>query len=199
MAGSMVRGLLFIMLYIAFGQYSIASEIISPGSEWRYFDAADVSSNWYQVNFDDNHWPIGRAQLGYGEGDEVTITKFGPNQADKYPVQYFRINFLHIEATTDKVVLRMLVDDGARVYLNGEVIFEVNLSPNNKAQMLAVNSLIEHVWIEVPLNDIKLNQGENTLAVSVHQLSHKSSDLSFDLALISGSNISQVPLNSRAN
>ncbi|WP_299801882.1 hypothetical protein [uncultured Shewanella sp.] len=164
----------------------MASEIISPGSEWRYFDGADISATWFLADFDDSHWPVGPAQLGYGEGDEATITDFGPNQADKYPVQYFRINFFQREVTTDKVVLRLLVDDGARVYLNGEVIFEVNLSSSNKAQQLADNSLIEHVWIEAQLNDIKLNQGDNILAVSVHQLSHKSSDLSFDLALVSG-------------
>ena len=43
--------------------------------------------------FDDSAWASGNAQLGYGDGDEVTTVGFGPNANTKYVTTYFRRTF----------------------------------------------------------------------------------------------------------
>src|SRR5580765_8581020 len=50
--------------------------LIKAGDEWRYRNAGtDPGPKWREVDYNDNDWRFGRAQLGYGEGDEVTITE----------------------------------------------------------------------------------------------------------------------------
>ena len=182
----MIKRGLFILLSLVFPPHAHAEELIAPGSQWRYFDSApDLPSAWYLPAFDDSLWPMDRAQFGYGEDDEHTVTHFGPDKDNKYPVQYFRTTFVqHGEPLNNQLLLRLLIDDGARVYLNGVNIYQLNLPAVKRPHQLATNSLIEHTWIEVPLENVPLIQGKNTVAVSVHQLRPTSSDLSFDLALI---------------
>ncbi|MCJ8301392.1 beta galactosidase jelly roll domain-containing protein [Shewanella sp.] len=188
----MIKRGLFILVSLVFFAQAHAAELIAPGSQWRYFDSApELPPTWYLPEFDDSRWPIDRAQFGYGEEDEHTVTHFGPDKDNKYPVQYFRTTFVqHEDSLNSQLILRLLIDDGARVYLNGVNVYQLNLPAVNEPHQLATNSLIEHVWIEVPLAHVTLIQGDNTLAVSVHQLSPTSSDLSFDLALV---NVPVVP------
>lgn len=193
----MIKKLLFIIFYLAICPQAHGFELIAPGSQWRYYDREPaLPKSWYLAEFDDSQWSMNRAQFGYGEEDENTVTNYGADKDNKYPVQYFRTRFVQLEAPIKShLVLRLLVDDGARVYLNGVKIYQVNLSSAGGASQFATNSLIEHVWIEVPLENVNLIQGENTLAVSVHQLSPTSSDLSFDLALVNLSVSTDTPAN----
>jgi hypothetical protein len=43
--------------------------------------------------FGDAAWPSGRAQLGYGDGDEATTISFGTNASSKRITAYFRRPF----------------------------------------------------------------------------------------------------------
>ena len=179
---------LLVIFSILFSFDLQAAEIISPSSEWRYFDKGVIDDNqWFNSDFNDTHWPVGKGQFGYGEGDESTITSFGNDLNNKPLTQYFRRKFELVDLNgLDEVNMRLLVDDGAIVYLNGKEIYRVNVPEGVSFPKRAVNSLIEHVWIQVPLQASLFNNKENTIAVAVYQLSAKSTDLSFDLALISG-------------
>ena len=55
-----------------------AEPLLRMGSTWNYLDnGSNQGTSWRQVGFDDSSWKSGRAQLGYGDGDEVTQVGYG--------------------------------------------------------------------------------------------------------------------------
>jgi hypothetical protein len=48
--------------------------LIGGGSAWRFRDTgANLGSAWILPSYSDASWPTGFAQLGYGDGEEVTV------------------------------------------------------------------------------------------------------------------------------
>jgi hypothetical protein len=48
--------------------------LVPAGSVWKYHDqGSNLETAWSQPGYNDNQWSSGRAQLGYGEGDEATV------------------------------------------------------------------------------------------------------------------------------
>lgn len=163
-----------------------AKELIAPNSNWAYFDQPEApQQHWQHTTFDDSHWQRGAAAFGYGEDDEQTVTSYGIDPHNKPLTQYFRKTFeAPAQAIDSALILRYLVDDGAVFFLNGVEIHRVNLPSEVGHHTTATHSNIEHVWIEAPLDNVRLHSGVNTLAVEVHQISRGSSDISFDAALL---------------
>ena len=65
-----------------------AEELIPFGAQWRYLDTgATPPANWVEPGFDDTGWAQGNAQLGFGDGDETTVTDAG------HVVTWFRTTF----------------------------------------------------------------------------------------------------------
>ena len=57
--------------------------LISTESVWKYLDnGRNQGTAWRGRTFNDNRWDQGRAELGYGDGDETTEVGFwrGPGQ-----------------------------------------------------------------------------------------------------------------------
>ena len=81
------------------------------------------------LGFDDSTSSQGPAELGYGEGDEVTPTTTGPNPASPSVTTYFRHEFdiADAAAVTD-LTIGVLRDDGFAAYLNGVEVGRNNLS-----------------------------------------------------------------------
>lgn len=171
------------------------AELITPGSQWQYFNNAGIpGANWYQNDYDRRSWQTGFAEFGYGDGEESTVISFGNDANNKPITQYFAKTFIASDLSIiDALKLRLLADDGAVVYLNGKEVFRFNIPLEANHDTLAVDSPIESIWVEHPLSSSLLQQGENLIAVEVHQVSAKSSDLSFDLAL------TYTPVNSIVN
>jgi len=163
-----------------------AKEIVSPQSTWRYYD--DISpprGAWKSLTYNDATWSQGKAQFGYGERDETTVTSYGQDPKNKIITQYFRKTFKLDTSKKSTLILRYIVDDGAIFYINEKEVHRVNLPKNAEHNTLATSSDIEHVWVELPIEVQNLQSELNVIAVEVHQLSASSSDLSFDAALIS--------------
>lgn len=178
---------LTVVLFLCFTFKAFSVELIPPGSEWRYYDKTEkISEQWFTSAYEDKDWSTGLGQFGYGEGDESTVTSFGDDPENKPLAQYFRRTFFVQDINLLKEVkLRLLVDDGALVYLNDKEVHRINLSDKEPTPLKAVNSLIEFVWVQVPLEKSLFKAGENTISVAVYQISASSTDLSFDLALVS--------------
>ncbi len=103
--------------------------LVPDGATWRYLDdGSDQGTPWKDAGFDDSLWSSGSAELGHGDGDEVTLVGFGPNPGDKHITTYFRRVF-DLEGSNDLVRadLRLLRDDGAIVYLNGIEVARSNM------------------------------------------------------------------------
>ncbi|MFL0195326.1 metallophosphoesterase [Clostridium sp. WILCCON 0269] len=169
---------------------TIIDILIPMGASWMYFDkGSDLGTSWRELDFDDSSWPSGLAELGYGDGGEVTVISYGPNVHKKYITTYFRKHFTAYDTSIYKsLVLRIQRDDGAVVYLNGKEVYRTNMpSGIIKYNTLAIKALngIDEVSFEKTIIDTNfLKNGDNVIAVEIHQVSPSSSDISFNFQLL---------------
>ncbi len=162
-----------------------ASVLIAAGSDWRYLnDGTDPGEAWRTPEFDDASWPAGPAQLGYGDGDEKTVTRDAAAETVHPITAYFRHAF---EIPADEVFqafrIRLLRDDGAVVYLNGKEVLRDNMPDGDVTPDTTASGSTdrENAFRVFTLSAEDLRAGSNLLAVEVHQHAANSSDLSFDL------------------
>ncbi|MCG8313900.1 MAG: endonuclease/exonuclease/phosphatase family protein [Pseudomonadales bacterium] len=163
--------------------------LIAAGSEWKYLDdGSDQGSLWTEAAFDDAGWASGSAQLGYGDGDESTLVSYGPDSGNKYPTTYFRktVNIANADDVI-QLVARIMRDDGAVVYVNGTEVLRTNMPDGVITSTTYAGSAIggaaESTFYQYYLLTDALVDGDNTIAVEVHQSDAGSSDISFDMAL----------------
>lgn len=170
---------------------TLAADVLVPaGSTWRYRDnGTNQGTAWRTAAFNDAAWPSGAAQLGYGDGDEVTTVSYGPDANAKYVTTYFRHTFnVSNPAAYTSLLLSTLRDDGAVVYLNNVEVWRSENMPSGAItyQTLASWALgtpEEATFYDTNLASSLLVAGTNVLAVEVHQADVTSTDLSFDLRL----------------
>jgi hypothetical protein len=166
-----------------------ATTLVSAGSTWRYLDdGSNQGTAWSAVAFNDGGWKSGRAQLGYGDGDEVTVIGYGSNANAKFITSYFRLAFNVADpAGFTALTLRLLRDDGAVVYLNGTEVFRSNLPSGTIGYTTlapaAIGGTDETTFVSTALSPDLLRAGQNVLAVELHQCNGTSTDVSFDLEL----------------
>ena len=161
------------------------SPLINMGSTWNYSDTGtDLGTSWYSVGYDDSSWKNGQAELGYGDGDETTILGYGTNKNNKYPTYYFRKVFeLTSKEGIQDLTMRVKYDDGAVVYLNGVEIKRLNMPVGTIGYSTYAASTNEAPTNEFSVDPDLLVNGQNEIAVEIHQGNATSSDVSFDLDL----------------
>ncbi len=195
---------------IAYSGTSSTQTLIAPyndvpgqGALWKYFVSATAPpATWKDNSFNDAAWPQGAAELGYGDGDEVTNVGF----ADTDPVTagnqrnittYFRttISIANPSAFTG-LNLRLKRDDGAVVYINGQEVWRSNMPTTGAITSTTPATAASddgETWQTLALTPARytLNAGNNTVGVEIHQSGSTSSDITFDLELTG--NITVVP------
>lgn len=163
--------------------------IIPKQSIWKYSDTGiDPGTSWKTAGFDDTNWKSGPAEFGYGDGDEKTVIAYGSDVNNRYITSYFRTSFtVKNKQTFSGMTLLLKCDDGAIIYLNGNEIQRFNLpSGDITPGTLALTSLAgtaESIFKSFTLGPELLAEGNNIIAVEVHQAAANSSDLSFDMEL----------------
>lgn len=159
----------------------------NAGSIWSYNDIGmDLGTAWREIGYDDSSWASGPAQLGYGDGDEVTTLSFGPDSNNKYPTYYFRYEFTIADASIyGDLIFNILRDDGAVVYLNGVEIIRDNMPAGtityNTFATSTVGGSDEDTFFNYTIANL-LQNGDNVIAVELHQRNGSSSDLGFDMS-----------------
>ena len=161
--------------------------LVAAGSVWKYLDnGTDQGTAWREPAFNDNSWDSGAAEMGYGDGPEVTTVSYGPNETQKYRTTYFRREF-NIDDPTEfaSLSLELQRDDGAIVYLNGKLVFSSNMPTSGVIYTTPASGVVggndETTFFSNAVDIADLVVGTNTFAVEVHQASDSSSDISFDL------------------
>ncbi|MEE8452602.1 MAG: lamin tail domain-containing protein, partial [Thermoguttaceae bacterium] len=163
--------------------------IIDAGSDWKFLDdGSDQGVAWYAPGFNDSQWDEGPAQLGFGDGDEATLIEFGPDDQNKYTTTYFRRTFEYTgdPAELDDLTIDIVRDDGSIVYINGHEGPRSNMpsGPVNYKTLSGTNTGSENAFRNLGSIDPGwLVQGENVIAVEIHQKTLYSTDLSFDLKM----------------
>ncbi|WP_241759549.1 polysaccharide deacetylase family protein [Pyxidicoccus parkwayensis] len=151
---------------------------IPLGSTWKYnASGTDPGASWNLPSYVDSAWPSGAAELGYGDGDERTvIPKTTPSQSSVY----FRkkVTLGAVSAAS----LRVKYDDGVAVYVNGTLVYSVNMA-NGLGHSTYASASTENAVSIASISPAAFVAGENTIAVMVKQVGPTSPDLSFDLEL----------------
>lgn len=167
-------------------------DFLTTGHEWKYLDdGSDAGTIWRTVDFDDAAWASGPSELGYGDRDEATEVGWIDMEPETGGLQrnattYFRTTVeIADPASFSWFVVKLKYDDGAAVYVNGaEAVRTENLSAgaafNTYSEGSTPNERTHHEFI-IPTT--LFVEGENTIAVELHQASSRSSDISFDLIL----------------
>ncbi|MDX1905943.1 MAG: DUF839 domain-containing protein, partial [Bacteroidia bacterium] len=162
---------------------------VAKKSDWSYLDDGSSPAAWTALAFNDTVWSVGKAPLGYGDNDVETSISFGSNPAQKHVTSFFRkrFNIADVTALTSNVEMQLRVDDGAVVYINNTEVARVNMptgsitSTTLAAQSVEGDTEKPYFVFDVPATAFV--NGENIVAVEVHQVSGASDDKFFDLAL----------------
>ncbi len=187
--GSLFRLGCWLGLMAGIGVAATAQAILVPsGAEWRYHNSnVNLGSTWRQAGYNDNDWSSGSAPLGAGDSHIVTSIGMGPS-GGRYPTIYFRRTFsVSSAAAYEGLILRLLRDDGAAVYLNGTLLVADGVaipSDHNQFATQIVDGANESTYFVYTAPAAALANGLNVLAVEVKQANATSSDLGFDLELV---------------
>jgi len=162
--------------------------LIPAGSSWQYYCSGNQPADgWQTAGYNSSSWNVGNAELGYGDGDEATVIPSGVS-GNRILTAYFRHSFNYAPSSgLNSILLKLLRDDGAVVYLNGTELLRSNMPTGivqyNTLASSTVDGSAEDTFLEYNLPLDLLQNGSNLLAVEVHQRSATSSDISFNLSL----------------
>ena len=103
--------------------------IASGQSRWRYragsSEASSPRSAWRKRDFnEDDTWKNGRAPIGYGDGDDSTTISMQNYFSSVYLRRVFDVSANEIPA---RLALRVYVDDGAVIWINGKEVARVSV------------------------------------------------------------------------
>jgi hypothetical protein len=184
------------------------------GATWRYFDHGTEPPRvdgraWLDPEYPDDDWNSGPAVLGFAGASVAnavaTVTRrwVSGNSGPQVTTTYFR-HLFQVDSVADVsgLVMEILRDDGAIVYLNGVELLRENM-PSGPVTYDTFSSAIvgspdQNTYFRRQSDAARLlRPGANVLAVEVHQCNATSSDLYFDFSLttaVSGNHDVELPL-----
>ncbi len=161
--------------------------LVAYGSSWKYLDnGTNQGTAWRGTGFSDATWASGNAQLGYGDGDEATVVSYGPDANNKYITTYFRKTISVTNPSSFTSILgNVKRDDGIAVYVNGTEVYRNNLAAGAVYNTLATLASDDGATAQsFSFSPSAFVNGNNVIAVEIHQNALTSTDISFDLQLI---------------
>lgn len=172
------------------GAAAMRTVLLALTNVWRYDQSGgNLGTAWRQTNYNDAAWSSGRGVLAQESialpAPTNTILKLTNAAGIRITNYYFRT---HFNVTGDiaglSLIASNLIDDGAIFYLNGTEVFRHNMPTGTVVATTLASDVVEatnFVVFDIP-NDALL-EGDNLLAVEVHQASNNSSDVVFGMSL----------------
>ncbi len=187
---------------LAFPAFADSAEqvLIDKNTVWKYIDdntdpAQDLSglTAWTLADFDDSSWKSAKGSFGSKNGEIASISHVTPTNlisiykegtSDCVPAVFFRSTF-NVENLSQYHTLsfKISVDDAAAVYINGKLVLDTRAKSNTATNLYYTsnNTSVKVFAFELSkLQDVLL-EGENVIAVQVHNNSRTSSDILFSL------------------
>jgi hypothetical protein len=163
---------------------------IAKQSSWNYHAAGnDLGVVWREVDYSDSGWGDGDGSLGNGIVGVATLLPLSEGGTNNPTTAYFRKEFVINDPLNAIANLRLeaMYDDGFVLYLNGvEVLRSASLpgsiiSFSTPAQT-SYNSVGYEIF-DLSAHINRLRQGNNVIAVEVHQATGGPIDVLWDAAL----------------
>ncbi len=159
-----------------------------------------VGPAWYEAAYDDSAWLSGPGGLGFGDGDDATDVEYAMRYITPslYTRRTFDVSAVQA-AHSGQLELVVEYDDGFVAYLNGKEILRKNLGPPeafvyHDQPAFSIHERGLPVTSLVGVTSSLLIEGENILAVQVHNKSTTDADVTIkaDLRILDSTPIPLV-------
>ena len=182
----------------AFGQ---ATPILNWDQTWQYFQEGIQPTNqgtaqnpitWRTNNYNDTAWLPGSGVLAYEDSPGAfptigtTLNRLVPNGQSNNLTYYFRTHFNFPSNPANAILFfTNVVDDGLILYLNGVRLYDIRVPQINPPWVQTAGGTPAE-WAQELMtftNTSLLRQGDNVIAVELHDTSLTSTDVAFGLAV----------------
>ncbi|NDC42333.1 MAG: T9SS C-terminal target domain-containing protein [Chitinophagia bacterium] len=167
------------------------------GAYWKYLDdgSDQGATGWQNLTFNDASWSCGPSPLGYGDTWMATCIHAGcttqtncylPSGCSVNATDYFRRK-INVPAAGlyDSVVIDGMVDDGLALYVNGTLAWAYGLTAGSFTYTTFTSTSItggaETTLVATTIPITGFVNGDNQIAVELHQRAANSSDATLDL------------------
>ncbi|MFT5110122.1 MAG: hypothetical protein ACI9UA_005775, partial [Pseudoalteromonas tetraodonis] len=169
---------------------------VAQDTIWKYYQDGEPPEDedfweWYEPDYDDTAWSLGAAELGFDTSQNSETTTLTRGEVTYYFRTTFNVSSQAQLDLANQLLVTLVRDDGAVVYVNGRELFRDNMNgfpgdpvDHDELAVLSVAGDAETEEFERRfLSNLELNVGVNTVAVEVHQSTTGSSDISFSLKM----------------
>jgi hypothetical protein len=163
--------------------------LVPESAQWRYLkgqaEPSVTPGAWRTIDFDDTDWLEGQTALGFGEGFLVTyLSDMRGNYSTIYLRKSFEASGLSV---LDRLVLELKYDDGVNVWINGQLVFQDNVTaaelPHDATAISAIEQT-DFISHDLGRPEDVLVEGTNVIAIQVLNASlSSSSDCFIDVRL----------------
>ena len=161
--------------------------VLEKGATWKYDDSKVAPSpSWMASDFDDSSWSEGHSPIGFGSINGANIATTAFSGTSNGMTFYARKTF-NVSGASDflEASVNLIYDDGVVLYLNGQEIVRQNLPTGTITIDTPANANgNEDDYENFPFDPALLVEGENTLAIEVHNRGSGNNDMVFDLELL---------------
>lgn len=156
------------------------TSIFDKESQWKYYDAGSLDgTDWKSSNYSDASWGSGAAPLGYGKNQNTTT-------ASNHSCYYFRKSVsVKNAASVSSYNLDWIADDGFVVYVNGKEAgrYQMNGGEPKYSDYSSTWAYNNPDAGSMSLSASLFKEGNNVIAVEVHNNSATSSDILWEASL----------------
>ncbi len=181
----------FTQILSVFGQVNHWETAIFANDNWYYFvGTSQPTDGWTEINYSQTNWQTAKGGFGFGDEDDGTVIE---TVSSVFLRKKFTITDI---SKLSQAILHADFDDGFIAYINGVEIARYHMTGNLPAFDTPSSDLHEATLYQgltperFSISKEKINQimkqGENVLAIQVHNNNATSSDLSSNFFLSFG-------------